>query len=373
MRVSLLLRTAAPVFTLITAVLCVLAFAVPARAYDNVALARRAYEKLILPEYARFAEMARTFAERTEALCRAPSTAALADARAASKAALLAWGRIEPIRFGPIAARQRLERLLFFPDPHHVADRQIARLLSAKNDDAITEERLAGASVAVQGFGAVDVVLYGPGSDALANTDPASSFRCRYVAALAAGIADIAADVQSEWSGAYARTWLKPGGDNTAYLSPEETTQALYRAYVTELDVLRLHRLAPMLGADGKTSRSPPLLRHSGLALRFILAGIDGARNMLGENGFLADDPSANEKQQAARAILESAATDLGFATRAGEAAEALSAGGEESDENLRGKLIAMGAALDNVDAVSRPTLGELTGQTLGFNSLDGD
>ncbi|HWK32563.1 MAG TPA: hypothetical protein VNR51_02640, partial [Hyphomicrobium sp.] len=85
MRVSLLLRTAAPVFTLITAVLCVLAFAVPARAYDNVALARRAYEKLILPGYARFAETARTFAERTEALCGTPSTDALADARAAAK------------------------------------------------------------------------------------------------------------------------------------------------------------------------------------------------------------------------------------------------------------------------------------------------
>lgn len=367
MRASLLLRTSAP---LIAVLLCALAGAGAARAYDNVALAKRAYDKLILPGYARFAETARTFAERTQALCRAPSAAAFTDARAAAKSALIAWGRIEPIRFGPITASQRLERLLFFPDPHHVADRQIARLLSAKNDDAITRDRLTGASVAVQGFGAVDVALFGPGSEALATA--ASSFRCRYVAALAAGIAEIAADVQAEWSGPYARTWLEPGGDNKTFLSAAETTQALYRAYVTELDVLRLHRLAPMLGADGKASRSPPLLRHSGLALPFILAGIDGARNMLGEDGFLADGSSADEKEQATRAILESAATDLGFATRAGEAAEAL-AGRGETDEALRGKLIAMGAALDNVDVISRPTLGELTGQTLGFNALDGD
>ena len=373
MRTPLLLRTAGQALALLVPALCALAAPVPAQAYDNAALARRAYDKLILPGYAHFAETAHTFAERTEALCGTPSTDALADARAAAKSTLLAWGRIEPIRFGPITANQRLERLLFFPDPHHVADRQIARLLSAKNDDALTRERLAGASVAVQGFGAVDVALYGPGSDALTTTEPAGAFRCRYLAALAAGIADIAADVQAEWSGAYARTWLEPGGENTAYLSPGETTQALYRAYVTELDVLRLHRLAPMLGSDGKASKSPPLLRHSGLALAFILAGIDGERDMLGGNGFLADGPSASEKEEAARAILESAATDLGFAARAGEAAEALQAAAGEPDDDLRGKLVAMGASLDNVDVVSRPALGDLTGQTLGFNSLDGD
>jgi len=368
-----LLRSAVQTLTRTISVLCALAAAVPALAYDNAALARRAYDQLILPGYARFAETARVFADHADALCRAPSIAALADARAAAKSALLAWGRIEPIRFGPITANQRLERLLFFPDPHHVADRQIARLLTAKNDDAITRERLTGASVAVQGFGAVDVALFGPGSDGLAAADPAGEFRCRYLSALAAGIADIAADVQAEWSGAYARTWLEPGGDNRTFLSAAETTQALYRAYVTELDVLRLHRLAPMLGAGGKASKSPPLLRHSGLAIAFILAGIEGARDMLGEGGFLADDPSTDEDVQAARDILESAATDLGFAARAGEAAEALAAAGGEADDILRGKLVAMGTALDNADAVSRPTLGELTGQTLGFNSLDGD
>jgi len=354
--------------------LCAYAAPLPAHAYDSAALARRAYDKLILPGYARFAETARSFADRAATLCRMPSPAALADTRAAAKEALLAWGRIEPIRFGPITASQRLDRLLFFPDPHHIADRQISRLLSAKDDAAITPERLEGASVAVQGFGAVDVALHGPGSDALANTDAIGNFRCRYVSALATDIAEIAAAVQSEWSGDYAQTWLEPGGDNTAYLSPQETTQALYRAYMTELDVLRLQRLAPMLGSDGKSSNAPPLLAHSGLALAFILAGIEGERDLLGEDGFLADNPAATEKEQAARAILESVATDLGFAVRAGEAAANAPASVDGGPgEGLRGQLIAMHAALDNAEAVGRPALGELTGQTLGFNSLDGD
>ena len=81
----------------------------------------------------------------------------------------LAWGRIEPVRFGPITQKQRLERLLFYPDPHAIAAKQIAKLL-AKGDAAdIEPDKLAGASVAVQGFGAVDAVLYGKGAESLAD------------------------------------------------------------------------------------------------------------------------------------------------------------------------------------------------------------
>ena len=82
-----------------------------------------------------------------------------------------------------------------------------------------------------QGFGAVDAALYGHGSEALATTAPVISFRCRYLHALAVDIAQIAAELHAAWSGDYGRTWLAPCASNKVYLSPKETTQALYRAY----------------------------------------------------------------------------------------------------------------------------------------------
>ena len=332
--------------------------------------ARQAYDGIILPGYARFAETSRAFADASAALCKTPSPAALDATREAARAALLAWGRIEPVRFGPITQQQRLERLLFYPDPHGIAAKQIAKLL-AKGDAAdIEPEKLAGASVAVQGFGAVDAALYGKGAETLTTASPEASFRCSYVRALALDIAQIASQAYAEWAGDYKQTWLAPGGTNKIYLTAKETTQALYRAYVTEIEVISAQRLAPALDAAAKPSG--PLLPNSGLGLAFILANVEGERDILGDEGFLADDLASTDKEQSAIAILGSVATDLGFAIRAGEAAAAM-APDALADAQARERLAPMLLSLKNAKETGRAALGELTGQTLGFNSLDGD
>jgi predicted lipoprotein len=347
-----------------------LPLAQPAFAFDDAALARLAYDGIILPGYARFAETSRAFAGQAEALCQAPSPAALDATRGAARAALLAWGRIEPVRFGPITQQQRLERLLFYPDPHGIVAKQTAKLLAKGDAAGIEPGKLAGASVAVQGFGAVDAALYGTAAEELATTSPAPSFRCRYVNALALDIAQIASETHAAWAGDYKRTWLTPGGSNKTYLTAKETTQALYRAYVTEIEVISAQRLAPQLGGDAKPSG--PLLPHSGLGLAFILANIKGEREILGTKGFLAEDLATTDQERAAIGILGSVATDLGFAIRAGEAAAAM-APNALTDAPARARLAPMLLSLKNAEATGRAALGELTGQTLGFNSLDGD
>ena len=345
----------------------------PAAAFDDAALARQAYAGIILPGYARFEETSRAFAVKAEALCKSPSQAALDDTRAAARTALLAWSRIEPLRFGPVMQKQRFDRLLFYPDQHGIVAKQTAKLL-AKHDEAdIVAEKLAGASVAVQGFGAVDAVLYGHGSDALAGRAPEASFRCRYVHALAIDIAQIAAETHAEWAGAYGSTWLDAGPQNKTYLSPKENTQALYRAYATELEVIRLQRLAPVLAGEAKAGGLvTPLLNHGGLGLSFILANIEGVRDILGPSGFGAADLAGTDKERSAIAILGSVATDLGFALRSGEAAVAM-APDPLADDKARARLAPMLLALKNAEETGRAALGDLTGQSLGFNSLDGD
>ena len=345
----------------------------PAAAFDDAALARQAYEGIILPGYAGFAETSRAFAIQAGALCKAPSAAALDETRAAARATLLAWGRIEPLRFGPIITKQRLDRLLFYPDQHGIIGKQTSKLLAKRDEADIEPEKLAGASVAVQGFGALDAVLYGNGSEALATTAPEASYRCHYVGALAADVAQIATETHAEWAGDYGRTWLAPGGGNKVYLSAKETTQALYRAYVTEIEVIRLQRLAPLMGGEARASGpATPLLPHSGLGVPFILAAIEGERDLLGNSGFLADDLASTDKERSAIAVLGSVATDLGFALRAGEAAAAM-APNALADEKARERLAPMLLSLKNAEDTGRAALGDLTGQTLGFNSLDGD
>ena len=345
----------------------------PAAAFDDAALARQAYEGIVLPGYARFETAARGFANQAETLCAEPSDTALKATREAARTALLAWGRIEPIRFGPMSEKQRLERLLFYPDQHGIVAKQTAKLLARRDEVDIEPEKLAGASVAVQGFGAVDVVLFGEGAQALATADAAAAFRCRYLRALAGDIADIAREAHAEWAGPYGSIWLDAGPQNKTYLSPRENTQALYRAYATELEVIRLQRLAPVLAGEAKAGgRVTPLLNHGGLGLSFILANIEGARDILGPSGFVAADLADTDKERSAMAILGSVATDLGFALRSGEAAVAM-APDPVADDKARARLAPMLLALKNAEETGRPALGDLTGQALGFNSLDGD
>ena len=192
--------------------------------------------------------------------------------------------------------------------------------------------------------------------------------------ALAVDIAQIAAETHAAWAGDYEQdVACSPARGNKTYLSPKETTQALYRAYVTEIEVIRLQRLAPLMGGDAKASGpATPLLPHSGLGLSFILADIEGERDILGPSGFVADDLPSTDKERSAIAILGSVATDLGFALRAGEAAVAM-APNPLADDKARARLAPMLLALKNAEETGRAALGDLTGQSLGFNSLDGD
>jgi uncharacterized protein len=345
-----------------------------AQAFDHEALAQRALDDHILPGYAHFADAAKRFSETSAALCEAPSSQALAKTRSAAKDALLAWGRIEHIRFGPITENQRFDRLLFYPDPRGIARKQIARLLKHQDDHDLDPAKLAHASVAVQGFSALDQLLYGKASAQLAGTGKAGAFRCRYVHALAEAMQEIVGQTLVAWSGPFREIWLHPGPDNPTFLKAEETTQALLRSYVTELEVVRLQRLAPMIGTDGQSAdaNANPLLAQSGLGMAFVIANVEGIRALLTESGFVDPDFATNKPERTAMGVLGSVVTDLGFALRAGR--NAIKAAPDPlASAKARALLPPMMYSLKNAEETGRAALGTLTGSMLGFNSLDGD
>ena len=141
------------------------AIALPAQAFDHEGLARRALERHIIPGYQRLAAAAAVQTAALTAACNAPDLERLDAARTSFKDALTAWGRIEHVRFGPIAEQNRYDAMIFWPDPRGIARRQIARVLAQQDADALSPQVLAGKSVAIQGFSALDVVLFGSGSE----------------------------------------------------------------------------------------------------------------------------------------------------------------------------------------------------------------
>lgn len=349
---------------------------VPANAYDHAGLARDALEHHIRPSYKAFDTSAAGLSAAATAVCDAPSTKGLVRARAAFKDAALSWARIEHVRFGPISDEQRHDRLLYWPDPKGIVRKQVAAVIETADETAF-DNRLATKSIVLQGFSALDVVLYGPGSETLETERAKDTPRCRYLTSLTVNIASIARAASAGWSvgGAYEKIWLQPGDGNTTYLTPKETTQALLQAYAVGVELVRDQRLTGQLGLQKVGTKAlQPMLPNSGLALAFMQANLEGLRSLLSEGGFIAhqtEPPTTNPKAQGMTA-LGGIKDELSRAIAAAASAAKMSAT-PFKDDAAREKLISMGFPLKNAFRTGSQTIAEQASITMGFNALDGD
>ena len=352
------------------------AFILPAYAYDHEGLALAALEHHIRPGYAAFATAANGLRSAAADLCAAPAPDKLSRARDAFKLAAFSWARIEHLNFGPVAESKRHERLVFWPDPKGLGRKQVTAIIETADETAF-DGRLAGKSIAVQGLTALDIVLFGDGSNGLEAADAKGSPRCRYAAALTSNIDTIARETSAAWApgGAYEATWLKPGADNAAYLSPKETTQALLQSYVSGTEMVRDQRLKGQLGMQKIGAKALiPMFPNSQISIAYMRANIEGQRALLDDGGFIArqTDPPMTDRAKMANTVLGSINEEL---TRAIEASKAAEKASPEpfADDAARTKLIAMGFPLKNAYVTGGQTIADQAGITLGFSALDGD
>jgi len=340
-------------------------------AFDHPGVARRALERHIVPAYERLNTEAAKHVTAIAALCQTPSAANLEAARAGFKSALIAWGHIEHIRFGPISEQNRYDSMLFWPDPRGISRRHITRALSQQDPDVLVPESLATKSVALQGFTALDTLLFSSESDALKQPGAAGQFRCGYARALAVNIERIAQAVREAWSNssAFAHVWLHPGPGNPAFLKPEETTHALGQAYLMGLENVRNIRLGGPLGFKDRNARPlTPVVPYSGLVLDLAIADIEGLRDLLLGSGLA----EASRDGEPAHTVMQSVTGELQMMIPNLRKAAAMSPKPFQ-DANARNTLILLGYPLKNTHDTVLQYLKQEAGLTMGFNSLDGD
>lgn len=344
---------------------------VPARAqsFDHPGLAREVIERHIRPAAAALADKAQALAQSLAEHCEAPERVALAAVREHFAGAALAYARLEPLRFGPTRQANRQERLLFYPDPKGLARRQVGRLIASEDPAALEAASLYGKSVAVQGFTALELLLTDPPTDGLGLGADDTGYRCRYAAAVGANIAAIAAAIDAEWSdpAGYSKLMLEPGIDNPAYLEPSEVTLEIAKAFLEGLESVRDVRLLAPLGLRevGKPP-TPGLLEPSGLALRYLGAGLEGLRDLYEQAG-LADRAAVSDK-----AMAKVVSTEIGTALRS-LAGVAVDLGEARTREKPRKALVMMAFPLKNAAAQAADLLASAAGLSLGFNAGDGD
>lgn len=341
---------------------------------DHQRIARETLERHIQPSYKQLASAFADLRSEAQEFCTAADDNRLGALRQTFANAVKAWGRIAHIHFGPVRENNRYERIWFWPDRKGIAKRQVANAIRNEPegyDDAAT---LGEKSIAVQGMGALEQVLYGPEIEALTKERDGSGFPCRYMQAIAGNLANLASAVEAQWGAEnYGRIWLQAGPENPSYLQQQETTFALANTFLTAAERIRDVELARPLGVSQNRRVLPGPLADSKLSMVFIAARIEGLRALFAESGF-ADEllrAAQGGKSPTAEDDIRQVLFELQLAqNRASELAKIPNLLGNAAE---RGKAVALGFPLRSIRQMSARALGELTDLPVGFNASDGD
>jgi hypothetical protein len=242
----------------------------------------QAVEDAIKPGFAGFAEATRNMRMAMGGLCESPSAALFDEAREQFKMVVLAWARIENYRFGPLMRDNRSDRILFWPDRKGIALKQVQAIFASEDASATDPATLKGKSVAVQGLGALEFVLFGTGAETLAT--PEGDFRCDYGNAISGAMSDVAAEMSAEWyaSPGIASRMMRPSAADADYRSNDEVLTELVGVMAHGVEMIRDQRILPFLGRDGEAPKpkSAPFWR-SNMTMPAILASFEGLRTLL--------------------------------------------------------------------------------------------
>ncbi len=207
------------------------------------AVMEKAVDDFIRPGYRDLVKAARSLATATHALCEKPSTDALGRVQIAFDGIVHQWSTIEIIRVGPVIEGNRFERFLFYPDRKSTGLKQVQAILTKEDQTATSAATIRGKSVAVQGLGALEYVLYGTGSDVLPGQK--DGFRCRYGAAIADNLVEVASELSAEWEkpDGIQAAWKTPGTDNPVFRNGNEAATALLGILVHGAETVKDQRL----------------------------------------------------------------------------------------------------------------------------------
>lgn len=146
-----------------------------------------------------------------------------------------AWQAVRFIQFGPIEQNSRGWQLQFWPDRKNLVGSKVRGWLNAA--EAPDAQDIASDSVAIQGFPALEYLLYDDAMDEQALSDPKA---CSLMQAITTHLADTTSALHRDWQ-AFGEHYLDTG-DYT------ETTLA---SAIQALEILEDKRLGEAMGLKG--------------------------------------------------------------------------------------------------------------------------
>jgi uncharacterized protein len=325
-----------------------------------------AVDGYIRPGYDAFQKSAEDMAATMKTLCEAPSQAHYDAAKTGFGKLAASWAHIEIVRTGPIIEQNRFERILFYPDRKSTGLKQVQAVLAKSDETATDPQTLATKSVATQGLGALEYLLFGTGSDTLSS---GNDFRCRYSLAVAQNVGNVAAEVAGIWDApdGIQKAWEEPGRDNPVFRTGGEAITGLLGILVHGAEAVRDQRIETFYkGADKAKFPKQALFWRSENTWPMVRANLDGLSELLITSGMVELLPekdrsivAATEEKLKSMAKLTTEVTpDLEKAV---------------ADEGERKKLDTLLADGKDVIAKLNDGYGGAIGLSSGFSFADGD
>lgn len=326
-----------------------------------------AVDGYVRPAFAAFADDAAGLEAAMTALCAGPAPTALTTAQNSFKRSILSYARVEFLHFGPLTVDDRAERLLLWPDTKGIALKQVQAALSQQDPMATDPATLSKKSVAMQGFTALEFLLFGTGAEALGTGD---AYRCQYGAAVATLISDVATTLDQEWrddtaDGARAHM-LAPNADRQDYRTSNEVLSKLAQALLLGSETLRDQRLAPIVGAsEGKPKPKSALFWRSAMTMPMLVADFSGLKDYFNAARF----------PEAVKGNMWIASGALFEFDNAIEAAVKVTKPIEDAlDDPMQAKQLPYIIHVTRtLDTLVGENLSGALGLTIGFSGLDGD
>lgn len=341
----------------------------PAHAEIKVSeMVRGVVEKVVQPGYAAASSTTRRLGDTMTKLCATPSQALLDEARLDFGAASDAWSEIEIVRIGPITENNRLERILYWPDRRSIGLKQVQAILAGKDATATETATLTQKSVAVQGFGALEFVLFSADAEELAKADGA--FRCAYGSAITTTLHDNAEAVYKEWMkpDGIAGQWENPSASNPLYRTDDESLGEIIDTVLQGIEMVRDVRITGFL-ADKADDDKPKqaIYWRSNRTLSSISENLDGLRLIVEHSGLRDRLP---EDQQW---IADSIVFEFDNASKALFPLEDEPLADILADPEKRAKLDYARIVTSSLTELIGTRVTGALGITSGFSSLDGD
>lgn len=320
---------------------------------SHAALIAQVTDQHILPRYAALAETGAALAARAEAEC-SPDDPAL---RAAWGAAFDAWIGVSHLRFGPSERDNRAFSLAFWPDSRGKTPKALRSLILKGDEAVLTPEGFAVQSIAVQGYYAMEYMLYAPEFAALGE----EGFRCGLIRAMAGNIAAVSAAIHDDWVAEYGDLLRTAGGEgNAVYRSEDEGVQELFKALGTGMQVTADMRIKRPLGSFERPRPDRAEARLSERSVRHVILSVgalDELAAMLSEGA-----PSLAAQFRDGFDYVRGAAAELDDPVFASVV-----------DPGARLNIETLQAVLDDLREIAAIELGAHLGVVAGFNALDGD